>query len=259
MAIQPTTVASAAPSESGGGPRFLRRAADLARLVRSGHGGSVVRAVTRRLASRSRALGLRRDLRLLHPAPPAKIDLVVRPLAADDDLSFLDPHTDGLDSGAAYDRMVQRRFVADGFSTCYVAVAPDGKICFMQWLLASRDNERIQSRWPGLFPLLAPDEALLEGAYTVETSRGKGVMAHGMARVAEHAVELGARWVITFVGEDNIASLKGCRKAGFVPWVERRESWRLFRRRVRFTPLPEGTPYPFEAAGAGGAPPNASS
>ena len=256
MAIQSTMVTGAAPTESNA-TGFLRRAADLARLVRSGHGWRVVRAVARRLGSRSRALGLRRDLRLLHPAPPARIDLVVRPLAAGDDLSFLDPQAEGLDSGAAYDRMVQRRFVADGFSTCYVAVAPDGKICFMQWLIASRDNERIQSRWPGLFPLLAPDEALLEGAYTVEAARGRGVMAHAMARVAEHAVDLGARWVITFVGDDNIASLKGCRKAGFVPCLERRESWRLFRRRVRFTPLPEGTPYPFEADG--GAPPNASS
>lgn len=256
MAIQSTMVTGAAPTESGG-PRFLRRVADLARLVRSGHGWRVFRAVTHRLGSRSRALGLRRDLRLLHPAPPAKIDLVVRPLAPDDDLSFLDPRTEGLDSRAAYDRMVQRRFVADGFSTCYVAVAPDGKICFMQWLIASRDNERIQSRWPGLFPPLAPDEALLEGAYTVEASRGKGVMAHAMARVAERAVQLGARWVITLVGDDNIASLKGCRKAGFVPCLERRESWRLFRRQVRFTPLPEGTPYPFEAPGD--APPNASS
>lgn len=255
MSIQSTLVTGAAPAETDA-TGFLRRMADLARLVRSGHGGRVVRAVRHRLASRSRALGLHRDLRLPHRAPPAKIDLVVRPLAADDDLSFLDPQAEGLDSGAAYDRMVQRRFVADGFSTCYVAEAPDGKICYMQWLIASRDNQRIQSRWPGLFPLLAPDEALLERAYTVEASRGMGVMAYAMARIAEHAVDLGARWVITFVGDDNIASLRGCRKAGFVPCLERRESWRLFRRRVRFTPLPEGTPYPFEAAA--GAPPNAS-
>ena len=63
-------------------------------------------------------------------------------------------------------------------------------------------------------------------------------MAHAMARIAEEARCLGARWVVTFVGADNVASLKGCRKAGFSPYVERRESWRLFRRRVRCTPLP---------------------
>jgi GNAT superfamily N-acetyltransferase len=108
----------------------------------------------------------------------------------------------------------------------------------MQWLILPRDNPRIRARWGDLFPPLGPDEALLEGAYTAETHRGRGIMAHAMARIAEQAQCLGARWAITFVGAGNLPSLKGCRKAGFAPYVERCESWRLFRRRVRCTPLP---------------------
>jgi L-amino acid N-acyltransferase YncA len=56
-----------------------------------------------------------------------------------------------------------------------------------------------------------------------------------MARIAEAAKGLGVRRVLVFVSERNAASLKGCRKAGFVPYVERTETWLLFRRRVRFT------------------------
>jgi hypothetical protein len=51
--------------------------------------------------------------------------------------------------------------------------------------------------------------------------------------------------VQTFVGQSNIASLKGCKKAGFVPFQRRKEQWRLLRRTVEFARVPEGTPYPF--------------
>jgi RimJ/RimL family protein N-acetyltransferase len=58
-----------------------------------------------------------------------------------------------------------------------------------------------------------------------------------MSRIAERARDIGAQHVITFVARRNVASLKGCERAGFAPYVERRESWSLFRRRVRFLPL----------------------
>jgi hypothetical protein len=45
------------------------------------------------------------------------------------------------------------------------------------------------------------------------------------------------RWVITFVDETSVPSLKGCAKAGFVPYVRRLESFRLFRRSIRFVPI----------------------
>ena len=40
-----------------------------------------------------------------------------------------------------------------------------------------------------------------------------------MAQIAERGTDLGARWVITFVTVDNIPSLKGCQRAGFVPYL----------------------------------------
>jgi RimJ/RimL family protein N-acetyltransferase len=116
----------------------------------------------------------------------------------------------------------------------------------MQWLIPSSENDKIQAFYRDIFPRLKEDEALLEGAYTADDFRGQGVMASAMAQIAERASDLGARKVITFVSERHIASLKGCKRAGFVPYVMRREKYRLFRHRVTFTSLPEGAPYPFD-------------
>jgi hypothetical protein len=101
------------------------------------------------------------------------------------------------------------------------------------------------------FPVLADDEALLEGAYTPDEFRGKGIMSGAMARIAEHGVALGARTVLTFVAEGNIGSLKGCKNAGFSPTLRRHTTFRLFRRSVSFERLPPGARYPFEQDAGG--------
>ena len=210
---------------------------DHLRLIRSGNGRRFLwRAVRARLYSRREAVGLRRDLSVPFPVPPAKIPLIVRPLRPDDDLSFIAAVPE-LAPQAARDRIHQRLLLTYDLPTCWVAVDPDGTACYMQWLIAPRDNALVRARWGGLFPELQPDEALLEGAYTAESHRGQGIMAHAMARIAERARDFGAQYVITFVGHENVASLKGCERAGFAPYVERRDSWSVFRERVRFLPL----------------------
>jgi GNAT superfamily N-acetyltransferase len=189
-----------------------------------------------RLYSVGDALGLRRDLSVPFPVPPAKIQLIVRPLRPDDDLSFI-AATPALASEGASGRLDQSRLLAAALPTCWIAAEPNGTVCYMQWLIAARDNARIQARWGGLFPELQQDEALLEGAYTAESHRGQGIMSHAMARIAAAARDLGARHVITFVHRTNVPSLKGCERAGFTPYVARQETWSLFRRHVSFRPL----------------------
>ncbi|MET0897031.1 MAG: GNAT family N-acetyltransferase [Mycobacterium sp.] len=169
-------------------------------------------------------------------APAAKIPVTVRPLRPDDDLAFLADSPD-LSPQTAREHIDQRLLVNAGIPTCWIAVDSEGTPCYMQWLIAAHDNARIQSWWGGLFPELRPDEALLEGAYTADSHRGKGIMAHAMARIAEQASDFGAQYVITFVGHENVASLKGCERAGFTPYIDRDDRWFLFRRRVRFQPL----------------------
>jgi hypothetical protein len=43
-----------------------------------------------------------------------------------------------------------------------------------------------------------------------ELARKQGIMAYVMAVIAERTAEFGARWVVTFVGKDNVSSIKGC-------------------------------------------------
>jgi GNAT superfamily N-acetyltransferase len=140
--------------------------------------------------------------------------------------------------------------LASELKTCYVAVTADGHPCFIQWLIGPEENAKVARHFKGVFPWLAADEALLEGGFTLEAYRGRGIMSWAIAEIAARSVEAGARWVVTFVNADNLPSLKACRRAGFVPYLRRTETWRLFRHQVTFTPLPPGTPIPFDLAPA---------
>jgi RimJ/RimL family protein N-acetyltransferase len=215
---------------------LLARARDLGRLLLSGNPAKVWWAVTYRAHSDSSSIGLRRDLHVPFVGPTARIPISVRPLAATDDLSALDPEPD-LSADEAFWRLGQRRLLESGLQTCYVAIAPEKRPCYMQWIIPASENDRLKAVFGNLYPVLAPDEALLEGAYTPEAYRGKGIMSAAMAQVAQRAAEHGARWVITFVDEQNEASLKGCLRAGFKPYLRRHEKFRLFHRAVTFVPM----------------------
>lgn len=215
-------------------------------LRKTGNLGAVWKSLRPRLYSDMTHLGLRRDLSVVFKAPEAKIPLKVRPIDQQDSLSFIDINKPGISPSAACERLYQMNTLKAKIGTCYFALDHNDQPCYMQWLITSNENDKIRSFYGGIFPRLDEDEALLEGAYTADDYRGKGVMASAMAQIAERAKEVGARRVITFVGERNIASLKGCKKAGFVPYLKRREKCRLFRRKITFSALPEGTPYPFE-------------
>lgn len=185
------------------------------------------------------SLGLRRDLQVPFTSPAAKIPLRVRPLEPRD-LPLLDPPTPGaLSEEELGDRRNRAVLATAGVGHGFVAVDEDDRPCYVQWLLGPDDLERVRWHFGGLVPRLAAGEMLLEGAYTVERSRGQGVMAHAMATIAERATPLGARWVLTFTGQSNVASIKGCGRAGFSPYLRRRERWSGLRRSVSSLPLEE--------------------
>jgi len=159
--------------------------------------------------------GLLRDLQTTFQKPKAKIPISVRPLQGSDLGALFD--FDGASGDQKNQREVGwRRAFAAGRSGGYVAVDDrDGTPCYVQWLFGAADNEFVRKMRS--FPHLGPDEALLENAYTPSKYRGMGIMSAAMAEIAERASEFGARYVLTFVAKDNIASLKGCQRAGFAP------------------------------------------
>jgi GNAT superfamily N-acetyltransferase len=174
--------------------------------------------------------GLKRDLDLSHRTPASSIAISIRELQ-ESDIPLLFSGT-GNQSGR-YERLeIARRLqhLAAKIPTCYVAVEQaTGVPCFIQWLMRSESNDEIQRFFKGRFPLLRDNEALLENAYTPPAFRGLGIMSAAMADIAERGREQGCRYVITFVQRENTASLKGCAKAGFYPYLIRRDSQVLFR------------------------------
>ncbi|AWN34712.1 GNAT family N-acetyltransferase [Methylobacterium radiodurans] len=170
-------------------------------------------------------IGLRRDLDAPSPAPAAKIPIEVRPLH-DADLPHLFPEDrGGLNRKERLELGTRRFHLRSGIPTCWVALdRRTGIPCYMQWLMGASHNRLIQQTFPPRwFPELAPDEALLENAYTPAAYRGQGIMSCAMALIAERAAGIGARSVITFVENANVASLRGCAKAGFAPYLARVE------------------------------------
>ncbi|MDY8108804.1 GNAT family N-acetyltransferase [Fulvimarina sp. 2208YS6-2-32] len=209
-----------------------RRYADLARKL-----GSL--AYERRIA-----VGLRRDLMGPSPSIKAKIPITVREFQGSDLTALLPESTHAMSRSERLEIEGRRRLHDASIPRCFVAVDDaTGHPCYFQWLIGPKDNDRIQSFFPrGLFPILNSGTALLEAAYTPPHYRGKGIMPEAMARIAEHGRDIGCRSIVTFVEVHNVASIKGCTRAGFVPYIKRTEHNLALRlkRRWSFEPLPKG-------------------
>ncbi|MBN1963817.1 MAG: N-acetyltransferase [Anaerolineae bacterium] len=214
--------------------------------ARSGEFGVLAREARRRAWSNWRHIGVRRDLTQPFDAPAARIPITIRPLRDDDIPLLLDSKLAGASGRDPYVHMHRLNFLQAGLPTCYVAATEEDRPVFIQWLLEPKDNDRIQAYFGERFPLLAPDEALLEFGYTVAAFRGLRIMPAALAIIAALAADFGARYVISFSDSQNTAALKGLMRAGFSPYMERTDHWRCFRRRCTFDPLPAGTPFPFE-------------
>lgn len=197
----------------------------------------------RGLCAKFTRFGLRRDLRLTVEKSTAKIPIRVRPLENRDLSSLFFGDIIAKDSAERLELAWRRSFIDKGARGGFVAIDTRSETpCYVQWLLSSRDNDFIAKL--GGFPPLKADEALLENAYTPPAYRGLGIMSAAMAAIAERATAFGARYVLTFVGDQNIASLKGCQRAGFYPDMVHHRITLCFGMitRDRFEKLPDDDP-----------------
>jgi GNAT superfamily N-acetyltransferase len=216
---------------------MIDRVRSALRLAKDGEWRDIGEVVRHHWHSNSSSVGLRRDVTIPFPAPPAAIPITVRQLAERDIPILFEQTGQELTGEAKRQRATRLRLVRLRLPTCYVAVTADDQPCYVQWLIGAESNDAVQRLFVNRFPVLAPDDMLLEGAFTLEAWRGKGIMAAAMAQIAEKALDHHARYVVTLVATDNIPSLKGCKKAGFEPYVARTDSWRRFRFTASFGPL----------------------
>jgi hypothetical protein len=226
--------------------QFGRKFSFALSFVRQGDLVEVSSILKTKVWSSREAFGVMRDMSIPFPSPTPLIPISIRPARPDDIRQVLNVDEPGIALAERRDRVARQHLMDAGFSYCFVAVTSDDRPCYIQWLIMPSENRLLAQSFGGLFPPLAAHEALLEGAYTPAAFRGQRIMPAAMALLAEKGAEMGATSVLTFVGEENIASLKGCKRAGFAPYRMRRAVYRFGRRRLAFWALPEGTPYPFD-------------
>jgi hypothetical protein len=180
------------------------------------------------LLSRRLYLGLRCDLSALPEVPPARQPIEMVAQDAPSFTGFADELR--VAEGADYVQALLRTWMCrSDVRTLYVARSDAGEPMYAQWLVRRSDEWRMKSHMPGVHDALAPGEVLLEGAYTFHAFRGIGAMADGMGQLLRIARDEGHRAAITYVGAENVPSLRGCARVGFVLDHARRNERRLGR------------------------------
>jgi GNAT superfamily N-acetyltransferase len=139
------------------------------------------------------------------------------------------------------DRLIRLLMIKADIQQCLVAVNSTDDPCHMLWVIKSSENTKVQAFFKRGFPILTDDEVLLEGLFTREEYRNKGIMRDVLSKIIEMGEELKARWAIAFVRKSNISSLKGFQRAGFVPYMLRHDRRRMFFRKSTYTELNMGT------------------
>lgn len=218
---------------------LFAKAGTLARSLRDPDlARDLVRTARTRWDSEHEAVGLRRDLDVPVPVPPAPVELRIRDYRTDDAPHILEADR-ALPAPEKADREVRRRLIAAALGTPLVAVGPDDVPVYLQWAFTTADDAAVRGYFGGVFPPIGPGTVLLENLFIPTAHRGRRLGGVGMVLVGEHVRDrFGAREMVTFVGVDNVASLKGVARAGFVPYTRRVQRWHRLRQTTTFTPLP---------------------
>lgn len=203
----------------------MQKIGHLLYLIRKGEIHFVISGIKKRLYSDKTSIGLKKDLSSPHDTRKSSVHFSIRKATREDHQCF---------------QMDRTNFgLHEIIPEAYVAVDKNGSIIYRQWLIGSQYNEEIAKFWDGRYPWLKDDEALSENLFTIPAFRGNGILSEALSRITVKARDFGANHAISFVDVNNIGSLRGCRNAGFYPYVLRREKWLLGKRTVTFPPLTE--------------------
>jgi ribosomal protein S18 acetylase RimI-like enzyme len=134
------------------------------------------------------------------------------------------------ESKPATHELIERKwFYECGFHDCYIARTIDtGEICCIAWLLSVEDNDSITRDFQNRLPGLKKDELLLENCYTFEKYRGNDLMPSVVLSLWGIAKARGAKRLVTYVRQENVASLRVFEKLKFNKFEEIPELKLLF-------------------------------
>jgi hypothetical protein len=155
---------------------LVRHFSTVASLARHAGPREAARQVAEQLYGTRAYLALRCDLERLPSRRPAAIPLHMTPRDCRTSAVFEDEASRA--RGTDYlEVMLRRGWCQAGIEQPFVADGPDGRPAYCQWLLRERDQWRMQEYSPGRYPVLRPEEVMLEGGlhvYRVPAQRGNG-------------------------------------------------------------------------------------
>jgi len=179
---------------------------------------------------------LRCDLTQLPEPPKAKMAIQMKLL----DLAGFRGFAQEFELVSGHDAVevfARERLREAGVQAAYLATGEDGSPAYVQWLVDATRQSTLHGFQPGRYRALETGEVLLEGAYTFTAFRGRGLMNTGMYQLLEIARRQGAHAAWTYVATENVPSLRGCARVGFLPDSLRSNHRRFRAMRTEFSPL----------------------
>jgi len=136
---------------------------------------------------------------------------------------------------SAYELIGRKLFYDSGFRDCYVARSADtNELCFIQWMISPQVCQGLYRDFGNMLPMLESTDLWMENSYTFKKYRGKKLYPSALVDLAQIARDKGFKRILTYVREDNIASIKGCERAGFQIFGRGTEVKFLFPTRRRY-------------------------
>ena len=218
--------------------RLLLRLSNFLFLLKFMQGKEILRKIRHRIYSDTFYHGLINMLPDVCLPVSSSIPVHLRPLQDADIAVLFNVRTPHLPDTGIAERLYRLLLIKSKIRSCYVAVTAEGNPCAALWLIPATENKKLQDHSNGSFPLLAHDEMLLEGLFTLETYRDKHIMAYCIAQILENAKEAGAKKVLSFVRNENIQSIRSLQRAGFTEYTMKQEKWFFFFRTVTIEPIP---------------------
>jgi ribosomal protein S18 acetylase RimI-like enzyme len=174
----------------------------------------------RQIYSKSIFLGLEKDLDTNGQRVSSKLPYSLQ-RGSEKDMEDLLARAKSESKGSVHELIARKWFYECGFHDCYVARTADTReICFVGWLLSTKDDNLVNQGFKSRLPKLEKDELLLENCYTFEKYRGKNIMPSVLVKLWQQAKSQGFKRVITYVRKDNRSSLRVFEKLGLNKFEE---------------------------------------
>ena len=216
-------------------------------LLKVGGPKVFIRQLRHQLYSRTTHVGLERNLDTDFVQVPSRIEYSFQ-LATEEDIEEILQKAKTESKESAFDLIQQKWFYESGFRNCYIVRTADtGELCHVNWLMIPNHSAMPSAVSPGiddamsqvfgsLLPWMKDDECLGANAYTFEKYRGYGIFASVNSKLFDIGRNSGMKRMISYVRQDNVASLKSSARVGFKNFEEVHELKLLFLTRWKHIP-----------------------